>query len=362
MEMVSRKMSTYETLWNEISGGLDQTTFFAKNTTLEEKDFTEEFKSLSLDKIFTCGGLSTSLRGNWNCLHLYRDTNQGVPTILVYSDENDTILGPLGEPGRDTNYVVEPDGAPREMIHPNRLSHLMVVPNRNGIFNELLPSTIEETERLKLRMDKMREVVKMIHANLSVTSFGEMVIKKAESMGCDLNMPIQTFIAKQIVELSDEMRKERPGYILLNTDSQDYGKNMTLMLDRLSKMFDPENYSLKMFVQGPDKNTQLITHMHCFMLEPDMLPPLLKTDYVNLEMILDCKLAKFDGSPLQRTPSNPPPVDEEVEGDEDDEELQRVPSNPPAVEDDGELQRVPSNPPPVDEGFSLQRVTSVRAN
>ena len=109
-------------------------------------------------------------------------------------------------------------------------------------------------------MDKMREVVKMIHENLSVTSFGEMVIKKAESMGCDLNMPIQTFIAKQIVELSDEMRKGRPGYILLNTDSQDYGKNMTLMLDRLSKMFDPENYSLKMFVQGPDDYTTYYAH------------------------------------------------------------------------------------------------------
>jgi hypothetical protein len=343
METVSMKMSTYETLWNEISGGSDQTTFFSKNATLEEKDFTEKFKSLGLDKIFTGGGLSTSLRGNWNCLHLYRDTHQATPTIVVYSDEDDTILGPLGEPGRDTNYFEGPDGAPRELIHPNRLSHLMIVPNRNGLFNELLPSTVEETERLKTKIDKMKEVVAMIHSNLSVTSFGEKVIKKAEAMGCDLNMPIQTFIAKQIVELSDEMRTGRPGYTLLNTDAQDFGKNMTLLLERLSTMFNPETYVPKMFIQGPDKNTQILTHIHCFMLEPTMLPPALKANYVNVEMILDCKLAKFDGSPLQRTPSNPPPVEEEVEDDE-------------------ELRRTPSNPPPVDEGCPLQRATSVRAN
>ena len=357
MGTVSLKMSTYETLWEEISGGLDQTTFFSKNVTLEEKDFTEEFKSLGLDKIFTGGGLSTSLRGNWNCLHLYRDTHQATPTIVVYSDDDDTILGPLGEPGRDTNYVEGPDGAPREMIHPNRLSHLMVVPNRNGLFNELLPSTVEETERLKAKIDKMQEVVKMIHRNLSVTSFGEKVIKKAEEMGCDLNMPIQTFIAKQIVELSDEMRTGRPGYTLLNTDSQDYGKNMTLLLDRLSKMFNPETYVPKMFIQGPDKNTQILTHIHCFMLEPTMLPPALKANYVNVEMILDCKLAKFDGSPLQRVRSNPPRVD----AVEDGEELRRVRSNPPPIDkevEDVELRRGSS----VSQSGGIQRQFSVRNN
>ena len=84
-------------------------------------------------------------------------------------------------------------------------------------------------------------------------------------------------------------------------------------------MFDPKNYYLKMFVQGLTRIHNLL-RTSLRILEPDMLPPLLKTDYVNLEMILTVSWQSLMILHFKRTPSSPPPVDEEVE---DDEELKR---------------------------------------
>ena len=281
-EIMTRSlMDKYEKLWPAISGSqtdgqISQTDIFLKYIPSGECDFTDTFKELGLDKIFTSPRLSTKMLGPWNCNHLFR-SSQSVCDIVVYSTEKYTVLQPMGEPGLALGN------------HGTKISHLMIVTSGSGpiTFNELLASTPRESEDLQVRIHVMKQAVLNIRNNVPLGQCGDKVSSKARSMTppCPLTMGIREFMAHQISAIGPEKRQQQPGYILKNSEDVDISSDSEAVGREIDDVFS--NMSLYPFlcIQPPNKNTQLLSHIHCFLLPEGPLPSALDENYVNVELI-----------------------------------------------------------------------------
>lgn len=295
---IQAKMADYSTLWNLHHPGKDQTTLFREIIPLLPGDFTEVFLANHLNEFFKCGSLSTKMLGPWNCNHLFRDS-QNVPTILLFWNEEFSILAPLGEPGRD--------------IEKLKVSHLMCVPHTTkGLiqFNQMLPSTKEETEHLDRQINFLREAYVNLKNNIPVSQCGKKVVEKAEEIGFPTDTGIQDFFAHQISLLDADFRAGRPGYILRDDDGTDVADNPHLVKTLIQNAFSEETASPNFYIQSPDFNTQLLTHLHGFLHLPGPITQAVEERYFNVELILKNKLELMGDSTLQRTSTPPPPVQE----------------------------------------------------
>ena len=104
----------------------------------------------------------------------------------------------------------------------------------------------------------------------------------------------------------------------------------------------------RMFIKGPDGNTQLLSHIHLFMMEDGALPEEIDRDYINVEMIYANKvILQAEDASLVRTAT--PPIGGSLDRNEgvDFENVEDVGaplarcSTPPVcgLEDDGQLTR-----------------------
>ena len=296
--MIQEKMTEYATRWMSIHGTKDQTTLYREIVPLSPGDFTEVFQANRLGEIFTGEALSTKMLGSWNCNHLYRDS-QNVPTILLFWNEECSIIAPLGEPGRDTEKL--------------KVSHLMCVPHtKEGPiqFNQMLPSTKEETEHLDRQINFLKSAFSNLKNNVPVSQCGKKVVEKAQELGFSTDSSIQDFFAHQISLLDDDFRAGRPGYILRDENGIDVAGDPHKVKSLIESAFSDSTATPNFYIQGPDFNTQLITHLHGFLHTEGPISKALDERYINVEMILRNKRELMGESTLQRTSTPPPPVKE----------------------------------------------------
>ena len=300
-------MIDYATMWSGIHPNTSQTTVFRRSVPLEPVDFSETFRETGLSQIFTGERLRTG--EGFNCNFLYRST-QNVPDIPLYSDAENTLLGPLGEPGRDlTKYKV---------------SHLMVVPNGSEgaiDFNLMLPSTSAEMELLDSRCSVATKVIQLLKENSPISECGPMVASKAEEKGLPLTTGIREYFAHMIDTLPEDVVNGQPGYKLLKGEKDEF-EDSASTLEKINMVYDSDAV-LKMAIQPPTKNTQIVTHIHLFMVDEEQ--PLLTENYVDVEVIREVKEDFLETVPLVRTRTPPPPIADTV--DEENVPLQRCPSS-----------------------------------
>ena len=305
-------ISGYQDKWSkDYPSNLTQTDMFKKWVPDDESDFTFNYRSMGFDQIFTGERLRTG--AGFNCHNLYRQM-RNTPDILVYSDDKTSIFQPLGEPGRD--------------VDKNKDAHLMAVSHSfedhdSRTFNECLPTTEAEEEDLDRRIALMKSAILALRRNAPVLECGPKVVEKAQRMGA-LHMNIHEFFLHQILELSPEVLAGPPGYVL-NKDGVDIGKNKEELEKTIGKVFENEGLQPMMFIQPPDRNTQLLSHIHCFMLDPsETLPKALEDNYISVELIQEVKYElknaieeEEDNCELVRTAT--PPIFNREPGPEVDE-------------------------------------------
>ena len=273
---ISSSLAKYEGLW----GQKEQTMFFRQNIPLEECDFTGSFTTHGLNSIFT-NNVTTKLMGNFNCNHVYRQTKV-MPDIIVYNDDKHVVFQPLGEPGRDLG-----DN------HASKVSHLMVVTHSNDApitLNEMLPTTDAENEDAHARMVLMDTAYAALQENKTISQCGSQVIAKAAQMGVPVTSGIREFMAKQISSFTDDFRAGRPGYKLLDASMNDIAAGTEEhILENINQVFNIKTLSIQKFIQGPDRCSQLISHIHGFLLPNKPLPSVITTNYINMSAILQSK-------------------------------------------------------------------------
>ena len=265
----------------------DQTTLFRDIVPHDEVDFTAPFQDAGLDKIFTGDRLATKMMGNFNCNFLYRNSKEEYD-IVVYSTERYLVIQPMGEPGRDLGPG-----------HGSKASHLMIVCHDDGpiTFNEMLPSSQDEVTDLRVRLGVMQMAVQKLRDNVPLSQCGTKVVAKAKAMGFNASMGIREFMVTQIKSMPEDKRTGRPGYVLNNSSDMDVaGMGMHAVNSLVDDVFSNVRTHPFLCIQPPSKNTQLLSHIHCFLL--DSIPELIDENYVNCEVLLTLKQDKLSAKAM----------------------------------------------------------------
>ncbi len=293
-ESIRSSMVDYSTMWNGLMPNKSQRALFKEVIPKDDSDFTEVFRSSGLSQLFTGERLRT-VEG-FNCNALYRSV-QDMPDIIVYDDGKCLSICPMGESGRDKK--------------KNKAGHLMAVPYENQDFNLMLPSTMVEVDNAQERVKVLKSVVSHLQDNLPVKYCGPKVVEKATLMGFDLEKGIMDFVVYQVVSMTDERFTGRPGYNLVDNEGvkveRDEGTVRKVFMESFSK-----DLEAKVFIQDPTKNTQLLSHYHCFTVEEGSIPEVVNSNYKDVDVILKVKEEFIQDVPLVRTRTPPPPIEEET--------------------------------------------------
>ena len=299
-EATKQEMIDYSTMWNGHHPNRSQSSLLRSIIPPDESDFTGDFRNHHLHEIFTGERLSTS--AGFNCGHLYRDMRSEA-TILVYSDSRNTVVQPLGDPGRD--------------LEKDKVGHLMVASHSTEgpiTFNEMLPSTAPEMDDLEERINAVKTAVNNLRNNVQLSECGAKVVEKAERMGVPLTTGIKEFFKMQILNMDPSVRSGTPGYRLKDDEGVEYSSSEQMLDAEISRVFSPGENGLnpRVFVQGPSRNTQVLSHIHCFMLGNDV-PELVQERYNDVEVILEVKKEFAQDVPLVRTRTPPIAIVDEQE-------------------------------------------------
>ena len=301
---VSDEMGRIAGLWEsrELTGS--QTELFRKLVRIEPEDFTEKFNEGKLGYVFTGDKIALDMRGNFNCFYLHRDTSSGNTCIPVYSDNEFTVLHPLGEPGRDLG-----EG------HHSKGSHLMVVSHSTDgpiMFNPMIPTTRLENTSFENSLGALETAVDHLKNNTPLRQCGQRVVAKANSMGVDHAVGIREFLIKMITELPEDIRDGRPGYKLFNPEGCDVAKDPSKVRAMINAVYTDESLSLHNLVQPPAHNSQLLTHIHGFLLTG--VPDCMNDTYMDCDEILKIKK---ENEPVPEPEPEPEPELDVSEGEED---------------------------------------------
>lgn len=255
---------------------------------------TESFSNAGLCNVFTGGGFSTEMRGDWNCNHLHRDVNK-VPVILLWSsaDGKVVILGPLGDPGRHFLRA--------------RVSHMMVVSTSKGspVFSEFLPSNEEEMNDLCDRMGHISKFVQDMRNNTPISECGPQVLEKAAMMGVHKSMGVRDWMKHQIKMTTSEWREQRPFYKIFDSNDVDIVGDAEQVSNEIDTAFGPD-MKPNLMIQGPMNNTQATSHIHLIMSGvDDEIPKEVEENYFDLNAIYEVKMEMMDDAPLSRTQTPP---------------------------------------------------------
>ena len=291
--VIASKMKMYAEKWSkDYPSNLTQTEMFRKWVPKEPVDFTVAYKSIGFDQIFTSDKVCLKMMGPYNSNMLYRDS-LGQCKIPIYSDDEYTVQHPMGAPGIHLG-----DG------HGSKASHLMIVRHTEGgpiTFNEMLPSSKEERDDLKKRLDVLDMVVQNIKDNVLIKECGKKVVERAtrgwakdgepdEPLGKLETMTIRDYIVLVITKMPEEIRNGRPGYFLrdpLDNDVTLYPYSIRMLIDTL---YDGENMKTFKAIQPPSENSQFLSHIHCFQLPNGEVPECMCSTYYDCDIIYQNKL------------------------------------------------------------------------
>lgn len=299
--MIKGLMVDNSTKWSGLHPNKSQTSLFREIVPIDAVDFTPKFQSTGLSQIFTCDRIRTG--EGFNCNHLYRDIRT-VPAIIVYNDKNNTVVAPLGEPGRD--------------VDKDKAGHLLIVSHSEEgpvTFNDLLPSTSSEVDHLGDRIQTARNAARCLVEDAKVIDCGDRVVSKVRSMGLSTDMGIQEFFSHQIINMKESVRLghsnggEGPGYKLIGNDGTDYCTDSDKVVSEIKRVFDG-SLKPRLFIQGTDRNTQLLSHIHLFMTEGEDLSTTVLENYIDVEIIHEIKEEFLADVPLTRVKTPPPPIDD----------------------------------------------------
>lgn len=288
-------MVDYSTKWNGLFPNKSQMKLFSEAVPEDDRDFTEVFRSTGLSSLFT-GERLRSVQG-FNCNALYRSV-QDIPDIIVFDNGSCVIICPMGEPGRDKI--------------KNKAGHLMAVPYKDQDFNLMLPSTMEEVDSSRERVVSIKDTVKHLQNNLPVKECGPKVVEKATSMEFDLDKGIMDFVVHQIVSMTDDRFNGRPGYNLVDNSGNKVERTESAVREAFTTAFSSD-LEAKVFIQDPTKNTQLLSHYHCFTVEEGSVPEVVNLNYKDVDVILGVKEEFIQDVPLIRTRTPPPPISDTVD-------------------------------------------------
>lgn len=318
---VSDDVAFYAGLWESRDVKGSQTEIFRKlasEGSLGECDFTGAFKDYQLDNLFTSDKVQLESVGppgsKYNCAHLARDV-QGDPVIPIYSDDKFVVMHPLGEPGRDLG-----DG------HDAKVTHLIIMKHGEGAItlNEMLPTTVEEESDLEERLRVLNLCFNHLKENSSLSVCGKKVADKATSMGVAHSTGIRDFMVLMISNLTPEFRVSRPGYKLFDGSGSDVSGNGPLVNDLLEKAFNSNTTQPVSLIQPPRHNSQILSHIHGFLLDGGVVPDCMNDTYVSVSEILKVKRDfRAANPPLQPEPEPEPEMDVSEEEDNDDCVLSR---------------------------------------
>ena len=275
------EMSMFGTKWVSREGGdkVSQTALFRKIVPKGEVDFSGPFLANQLDGIFTSEKIVLPIvGGGYNSNHLFRDSLKETK-IPVYSDDNYTVMHPLGVPGLHLG-----EG------HGSKASHLMIIRHSSCgpiTFNEMLPSNSVEVLDLETRIDVLNKVVTSMQDNVPLYTCGPKVVAKANELRIDRMTGIRDFLAKVIAQMPEEERLGRPGYKLMNKDNVDVSTDEAKVRVLLNDVYGNETLKPFMAIQPPSENSQLLSHIHCFMVEE--VPECMVETYRDCTLILKHK-------------------------------------------------------------------------
>lgn len=320
---LSEQMGDVAGRWNSRDVKGSQTELFWEIVPDDESAFEQSFKEYQLDYVFTSEKLVLNPVGppgkKYNLLHLWRDAVNG-KTALPVLEVVDPVRGvyrvmvPLGEPGVHLGEN-----------HGSKGTHLIVIKaSRDGVvtFNDLLPTTEAETNDFEFRMGLLDKAYDLLKRNAPLEECGPMVVNKAKDMGVEPRVGIRQFLVNMIDHLPD--KDGRPGFTLRDEHNMDIAEDSTRVAQMLKRVFT--NESLKVFkaIQPPSENSQLIAHIHGFLLTE--MPECLKETYINCEEILAVKRKHQELMVPTPEPEPEPQVDVSEEEDigDDGTALQRT--------------------------------------
>lgn len=286
-------MKMYAEKWRkDYPSNMTQTAMFRKWVPKEPKDFTFEYQSIGFDQIFTSDKVCLKMMGPYNSNMLYRDS-LGKSKIPIYSDDEYTIQHPMGAPGVHLGEK-----------HGSKASHLMIVRHTEDgpiTFNEMLPSSKEETEDLKKRLDVLDLAIQKIKDNVLIKECGKKVMERAqrgwakdgepdEPLGDIENMTIRDYIANVITKMPEEIRSGRPGYVLEDTSGTNVADDPVAIRSLIDTLYDGENMKSFKAIQPPSENSQFLSHIHCFQLPDGVVPECMRSTYYDCDIIYQNKL------------------------------------------------------------------------
>jgi hypothetical protein len=283
LQEITKELQYYQTIWesDQFSFPATQTEFFRSAIPLEPVDFTETAQTYQLQDIFSSGKVVYPMLGPYNCHMLWRQT-QEMPHVIIYNSDNFVVLHPLGEPGLALGN------------HGNRVSHLMVLPKSQVgpiTVNDMLPSTDAELHDLSCRMSCLDIAYSRMNGNAALKFCGSMVIERAEEMGVSADTPIREFMALQIASFTPEFRQSRPGYKLLSENGIDYAEGGLVVLKSIiDTVFGNDELALTKCIQGPTDCSQLVSHIHGFLLpKKEEIPEGLRDSYICAKILFNAK-------------------------------------------------------------------------
>tara|TARA_B100001094_G_scaffold125549_1_gene121640 strand:- start:1501 stop:2496 length:996 start_codon:yes stop_codon:yes gene_type:complete len=289
-ERIADEMVTYSDKWfsRQDAGATKgtQTEVFRAVVPREGADFTETFNKEGFEEIFTSDKVTLKMAGPYNSNMLYRDS-LGICKIPVYSDAEFTVQVPMGTPGLHLGDK-----------HGSKASHLMIVRHTEDgpvTFNEMLPSSSEETIDLHKRLSVLDLVVKKIKENVLVSDCGPRVMEKVRSgwdgspLGDPNTMTIRDYLVQVITKMPEDIRSGRPGYVLNDSSDTEVSKDPVKVLALINALYGGENMKTFKAIQPPSENSQFISHIHCFQLPDGVVPECMASTYYDCDIILDLK-------------------------------------------------------------------------
>lgn len=308
---VGEQMGDMAGKWNSRDIKGSQSELFWRIVSDDEVDFEEVFKNNQLDYVFTSSKVVLNPVGipgkKYNTLQLWRDAANKTTAIPIYEvyipgKGRYIVMMPLGEPGLHLG-----------VNHRSKGTHLIVIKaSREGYvtFNDLLPTTKEETDDFEFRMSLIDKAFSLLKSNAPLSRCGDMVKDKATELGVEHQVGIRQFLVTMIANLPD--KGGRPGFTLRNSENENVADDTAKVAEMIETAFTDDSLKVVKAIQPPWENSVLISHIHGFLLTE--MPERMKETYIQCDEILQ---VKRDHEALVPQPEPEPEPELDVSEEED---------------------------------------------
>ena len=308
---VSDQMGDMAGKWNSRDIKGTQSELFWRIVSDEEVDFEDVFKQNQLDYVFTSSKIMLNPVGQpgskYNTFQLWRDAVNKTTALPIYE---------VNVPGKGRYIVMMPLGQPGMHLgdnHSSKGSHLIVIKaSREGYvtFNDLLPTTKDETDDFEFRMNLIDQAFLLLKNNSPVSMCGDLVKSKATELRVEHQVGIRQFLVTMIHHLP---KSGRPGFVLKNSENVDVADDSVEVAKMIESVFTDDSLKVVKAIQPPWENSVMISHIHGFLLTE--MPECMKETYIPCDEILQVKREHEALIPPQPEPEPEPELDVSEEED-----------------------------------------------